>query len=92
MTDTTLTGLNTFEPESLHEAVHLGVGSASACWENLRGAGVFQDDKAREVAQWIIDYVEANYEPKGLAYRSKHDVIRPEDDPDQLLLFDFDQA
>ena len=50
-------------PKDLHEAVHLAVGAASVCWEDMSGTGVFQDDHARVVAQALIQYVEANYWP-----------------------------
>jgi hypothetical protein len=53
--------------ESLREAVYTAVGAASACWENMftdkrnpdgtrieTNAGVFQDDRAREVAEDLL--------------------------------------
>lgn len=41
-------------PDSLEEAVQIAVGAASACWENLSGAGVFQDGRALEIADQLI--------------------------------------
>lgn len=51
-------------PASLEEAVQTAVGGASACWENLAGAGVFQDDRALEVSSALIEWIKANYVPR----------------------------
>lgn len=45
------------EPESLEQAVQLAVGAASACWENLSGAGVFQSERALEVSDQLIAWL-----------------------------------
>jgi hypothetical protein len=40
-----------------HEAVFQAVGAASACWENLEGAGVFQSDRAKEIGEELMGWV-----------------------------------
>lgn len=51
-------------PESLDQAVQEAVGGASACWDNLEGAGVFESERALEVSQALIDWINANYVSK----------------------------
>lgn len=63
------------EPKSLEQAVQIAVGGASACWEHLEGAGVFQDDRALEVSQALIEWVEANYTRKVRSYASLDELI-----------------
>jgi hypothetical protein len=36
------------------EPIFLAVGEASACWENLSGAGVFDDSHAAAVANGLV--------------------------------------
>lgn len=43
--------------EALSRMVHEAVGAASTCWENLEGTGVFQDDRAREVAERLLNQI-----------------------------------
>jgi hypothetical protein len=43
--------------QALTHAIYEGVGAASACWDNLSGAGVFRDDQARQVAEHLLDRV-----------------------------------
>lgn len=33
------------------------VGAASACWENLSGAGTFESDRAKKIAEDLIEEV-----------------------------------
>lgn len=73
------------EPEDLTQAVHVAVGAASACWENLAGAGVFDSDRARDVAQGLIGYIEANYVPVTVA------VDNAIDNPDVLDQLPLDE-
>lgn len=51
-------------PAGLSEAVQVAVGGASACWENLGGAGVFQSDRALEISDALIAWIEDNYVTK----------------------------
>lgn len=50
--------------KSMDEAVHLAVGAASVCWESMEGTGVFQDDRAREIAEALLERI------KDLAYEA----------------------
>jgi len=51
------------ELDWLEETVFEAVGAASACWENLSGAGVFQSEKAIEVANGLLAAIREHYEP-----------------------------
>jgi len=42
---------------SLEFAVHQAVGAASVCWESMENTGVFQEDKARDVAQALLAFI-----------------------------------
>lgn len=46
------------EAADLSEAVHLALGEASTCWDNLAGAGVFQSERAREIALELEAWIE----------------------------------
>lgn len=37
------------------QTIFQGVGAASRCWENLSGAGVFDDKQAVKVSEDMID-------------------------------------
>ena len=52
------------EPRDLAEVIGQSMGAASMCWDNVRGAGVFQSDRASRITQEVIDWIEANYELK----------------------------
>ena len=52
------------EPESLSEAVFIALGGASACWDNLIGAGIFESDRAKEIGDRLIQWINENYEQK----------------------------
>lgn len=52
------------EPDTLEEAVQQSVGAASVCWDNMEGAGVFQSDRALDVSEQLIDWVNRHYEPR----------------------------
>jgi hypothetical protein len=47
-------------PEFLFESVHLAIGEATTCWENVEKAGGFKSEHASEIAEklcWgIHDY------------------------------------
>lgn len=49
------------EPESLEQAVVMAIGRASSCWENLAGAGVFQDQDAADTAKELLAYIKQRY-------------------------------
>jgi hypothetical protein len=44
-------------PLSLSEAVGQSLGAASACWENLAGAGVFESTRCGEIYEWLMAYL-----------------------------------
>lgn len=46
------------EAENVSEAVHLAIGAASTCWENLGGAGVFDSDRASAIAGELVRWIE----------------------------------
>ena len=39
-----------YAESELRERIGLAIGAASACWENLAGAGVFESDRAKAIA------------------------------------------
>ena len=48
----------------LNTKVFQAIGAASACWENLAGAGVFDSDRAKQVADDLLTFIRQNYEPR----------------------------
>ncbi len=42
------------ECTTLEEAVYQAVGAASVCWDNIQGAGVFDDRQATQVAEDLL--------------------------------------
>lgn len=38
----------------LVSAVYMAIGAGSVCWENMAGAGVFQDARAREIGEALL--------------------------------------
>lgn len=40
--------------ESLESLVFTAVGAASACWENLSGAGIFESTRAEQIGQELV--------------------------------------
>jgi hypothetical protein len=54
------------QPETLSEVIFQGVGAGSACWDNLSGAGIFESDRAKIIADEMVAWVKANYIPKPL--------------------------
>lgn len=53
-----------WDPPTVQEAVGQAIGRASVCWDNMRGAGVFQDQDARRVSEELVAWIETHYEPK----------------------------
>lgn len=43
--------------DPLEVVIGTGFGYASACWENLRGAGVFESDRARQAADATVAWL-----------------------------------
>jgi hypothetical protein len=46
---------------SLEEAVGQAVGAASACWDNLEGAGVFQSTRAKAIVEQLMDRIKMSW-------------------------------
>lgn len=49
------------QPETLEEVVVQAVGAGSACWEHLDRAGVFQSERAKAIAEEVIDWIDRHY-------------------------------
>lgn len=47
--------------DALAEAVFVALGSASACWENLGGAGVFDSDRCAEIGHELVAWLAEQY-------------------------------
>jgi len=43
--------------DPLQSVIFQALGAASACWENLRGAGVFESDRAVEIGNDVMAYL-----------------------------------
>lgn len=44
--------------DKLESIVYQAVGAASMCWEHVENAGIFQDDKAKEVSEALLKALE----------------------------------
>jgi len=42
---------------NLSEIVHQAIGAASTCWEHLDGTGIFDDARARQIADELIAFI-----------------------------------
>ena len=51
------------EPLTLTSAVYQAIGAASVCWENPAGAGVFDSDRAAEVAEALLSKIREHQDP-----------------------------
>lgn len=40
----------------IEEAVFQALGAASACWENLEGAGIFESTRCKQIGDELIEY------------------------------------
>lgn len=52
------------EPEDLTQAVFTALGAASACWDNLEDAGVFESERARRWGNDLVKWINNNYDKK----------------------------
>lgn len=48
------------EPESREAAVFQAIGAATVCWEDMSGTGIFQDEKARAIADGLLAWLDEN--------------------------------
>lgn len=53
------------EADSPEQAVFLALGAASACWDNLRGAGVFESTRAKQIGDQLMAYLYDHGLPRG---------------------------
>jgi hypothetical protein len=65
----------------LGEAVGQALGAASACWDNLSGAGVFDSTRCGEIHEWLMaylsDWADKIREDANKATTAKIEVDRP---------------
>jgi len=47
-------------PEDPQQAVFMALGAASACWEDLRSAGVFESTRAKQIGDELMEYLYAH--------------------------------
>jgi hypothetical protein len=40
------------------EAIRIAIGAASVCWEKMEGTGVFQSERALEIAEQLREFLE----------------------------------
>lgn len=45
------------EADTLEEAIGVSIGAASACWDNLSGAGTFESERAVVISETLLDLV-----------------------------------
>lgn len=45
------------EPLTLESAVYQAIGAASVCWENMSGTGIFDDTRARAIAEALLEQI-----------------------------------
>lgn len=50
------------EEPSVYEAVFQALGAASACWENLAGAGIFNSTRAKEIGDYLREFISSRLE------------------------------
>lgn len=55
-----MTGKLLDEANTLDEAIGMSIGAASTCWENLSGAGVFNDKMACEIITELAEWIRSN--------------------------------
>lgn len=49
------------DPDTLESVIGQAVGAASVCWENMEGTGVFQDDRARQIVDDVVKWINERY-------------------------------
>lgn len=63
-------------PMTLSEAVGQSLGAASMCWEDMSGTGTFQSDRAKEIYDALMDFIDTNFDvlPKRTAVPSGEEI------------------
>jgi len=47
--------------DELTSRVFQALGTASVCWENMSGTGVFQSDQAKKVGEELVAWIKSNF-------------------------------
>ena len=42
------------DADTLEEAIGIGIGAASMCWDNIEGAGVFDSQRASLIVEMLL--------------------------------------
>jgi hypothetical protein len=50
-----------YDPLTLSSVVGQAIGAGSTCWESLEDSGVYQSDRAVEIMNATIEWIEAHY-------------------------------
>ena len=51
------------EADSIDSLIHLAIGAASVCWEDMSNTGVFREDRARAIAQQLKEELKRRLVP-----------------------------
>lgn len=62
-------------PETLEEVVGQAIGAASVCWESMEGTGIFQEDRARQIVDDVLDWIKTEYIKPNLGMATTRDLI-----------------
>ena len=49
---------NSNDELTIDEAVFQAIGAASVCWENMEGAGIFDSDRAKDIGDKLLAFIE----------------------------------
>lgn len=56
-----MTAFDWDDDTTLREAVLETIGAASMCWENIEEAGVFKEQRAIELADQLIEFINGEF-------------------------------
>lgn len=65
----------TERPEGLETLVFEALGAASACWENLEGAGVFQSDQAKAIGDALVADLQPMLNPEPVQATTAQEAV-----------------
>ena len=51
------------DPDSLRSVIAEAIGAASVCWENMEGTGIFDEQRATEILEEVVTWVDDHYAP-----------------------------
>ena len=74
MSDTKTMGFT--EDMSLETVVFTALGAASVCWENMEGTGVFDDRRAKEIGDELVEFLEARVRQPRLGLATTRQLTR----------------